>query len=62
MTDKELLEEIKKMIEENQKYQPCPCPCPYPRPNPCPYPYPYHPPWYLTYPTWVSTTNGTAQI
>ena len=51
MTDRELLEEIKRMIEENQEYQPCPCP------------YPYYPqPWYPTYPIWVRTTDGTAWI
>ena len=47
MTNEELLEEIKKLIEENKKYEPYPCPCP--QPNPYPYPYPYQP-WYPTYP------------
>lgn len=53
MTDRELLEEIKRMIEENQKYQPYPYPCP------CPYP---QPTWYPTYPIWIRTPDGTAQI
>lgn len=54
MTDKELLKEIKKMIEENKKYQPYPYPYPYypPCPCPCPCPQPCIPynPWYPEYP------------
>ena len=59
MKDKELLEEIRKLIEENKKYQPYPCPYPYYPPCPCPQPYfPYNP-WYPDYPivTWIS--NGS---
>ena len=54
MTDEKLLEEIRKIIEENRRYEP------YPYPYPCPYPYPYYPqPWYPTYPIYVNGTGGT---
>ena len=58
MTNEELLEEIKKLIEENKRYEPCPCPYPQPYyPLPCPIPTLPYPttPWYPTYPIYTTS-------